>query len=142
MIESRPQSGVYLITRGEIATLHEPGNDALREQVEESFVLLYHLFCKYGSAGHHWFDLDEEETCRELYDRMEALRDHDPYWRPMAEEVDRDFRLREEPAHSGTTFGTIQWADRAADAILDRMCFLKGYPGLVQVMERLGATGR
>jgi hypothetical protein len=137
MSEYCPDSGVYLIRRAEIARLHEPHNEALREEVEESLSLLHSLFSRYGSTGHRWFDLDEDAALRELHRHIDALRDHDPYWRRILEDVERYLRLREQSTRSGPNLATIEIADDMSDAVLDRLAFLEGYPRLVQVQAKL-----
>jgi hypothetical protein len=137
MSEYRPSSGVYLITRAEIARLHEPQNKALREQVEESMCLLHGLFSRYGSDGHRWFDLDEDQALRELQARIDALRNHDPYWRRILEDVDRYLRMRDEHSRTGPSLAKIEVADDVSDAVLDRLAFLEGYPRLMQVQAKL-----
>jgi hypothetical protein len=137
MSEYRPGSGVYLISRAEIARLHEPQNKDLREQVEESLSLLHGLFSRYGSDGHRWFDLDEDQALRELHLRIDALRDHDPYWRRILEDVDRYLRMRDDHSKAGPSLAKMELADEVSDAVLDRLAFLTGYPRLIQVQAKL-----
>jgi hypothetical protein len=81
--------------------------------------------------------VSEEDALRRLSARLAELRDEEPWWPRMAQNVAQYLNFREIAERRGDSPSMRETAQATADVLLDPWSLLNDYPNLVRAVDAL-----
>lgn len=125
------------LTRADLETLHQPERKAVREALSDCLSLLRGLFKWYSRELFGEYLISEEDALRRLYALLTELRDEEPWWPRMAQNVAQYWAFREIAEREGDRRWIRETALATADALLDQWSLLNHYPDFVHAVDAL-----
>lgn len=125
------------LTRADLESLHQPGREAVREALSDCISLLRGLFKWYSRELFGEYLIPEEDALGRLDVLLTELRDEEPWWLRMAQNVAQYWAFREIAEREGDRLWIRETALATADALLDQWSSLNHYPDFVHAVEAL-----